>query len=79
MLIHEPTVPLGYFDCGQLTQRVLSLGEDAWNCDPRRQQGYDVHAQTQSVILLFCDGWPEVRTSRRYELGHSVRSEEHPD
>jgi hypothetical protein len=39
---------------------VLALDDEAWRADPRRQQDFDVHAQTQSVILLFCDGWPEV-------------------
>ncbi|HEX4241761.1 MAG TPA: aspartyl/asparaginyl beta-hydroxylase domain-containing protein [Steroidobacteraceae bacterium] len=43
---------------------MLSLDEQAWLGDPRRQQDYDVHAQTQSIILLFCDGWPDVTVSR---------------
>jgi hypothetical protein len=60
MISHEPTVPLGRVDCQALTEKVLSLEEEAWQGDPRRQQDYDVHAQTQSIILSFCDGWPEV-------------------
>ena len=64
MLLHEATTPLGNFDCRALTEKVLSLGEDAWAGDPRRQQDYDVHAQTQSIILLFCDGWPQLTVSR---------------
>lgn len=64
MLTHEPTTPLGMYDCRALTERVLSLDETAWHCDPRRQQDYDVHAQTQSIILLFCEGWPKVSVSR---------------
>ena len=64
MLMHEPTSPLGAFDCRALTERVLALEESAWAGDPRRQQDYDVHAQTQSIILLFCSGWPEVEVTR---------------
>jgi hypothetical protein len=60
----EPTVPLGKVDCQTLTDKVLLLSEAEWAVDSRRQQDYDVHAQTQSIILLFCDGWPDVTVSR---------------
>jgi len=60
MIANEPTVPLGKVDCRALAEKVLALDEDAWFADPRRQDDYDVHAQTQSIILLFCDGWPDV-------------------
>jgi len=64
VISNEPTAPLGKVDCQQLTDKVMSLDEEAWRADARRQQDYDVHAQTQAIILLFCDGWPEVRVSR---------------
>lgn len=64
MLIDEATVPLGAVDCESLTGKVLSLGEESWVGDARRQQDYDVHAQTQSIILLFCEGWPQVTVTR---------------
>lgn len=64
MLMHEPTNPLGTFDAQALTEKVLALEEAAWAGDPRRQQDYDVHAQTQSIILLFCSGWPKVAVTR---------------
>ena len=64
MLLHEPTTPLGTFDCRALSEKVLSLDEGAWAGDPRRQQDYDVHAQTQSIILLFCEGWPKMTIVR---------------
>jgi len=60
MIAHEPTVPLGKVECLALTQKVLSLDEDAWRADARRQDDYEVHAQTQSIILLFCEGWPDI-------------------
>ena len=64
MISNEPTVPLGIVDCQELTDKVMSLDEDAWRDDSRRQRDYDVHAQTQSIILLFCEGWPEVTVTR---------------
>ncbi len=64
MLKSEPAVALGKFDCDALTARVLALDEAAWRCDPRRQQNYDVHAETQSIILLFCKGWPKIQIER---------------
>lgn len=64
VISNEPTVPLGKVDCQRLTDKVVSLGEEAWRDDSRRQRDYDVHAQTQSIILLFCDGWPDVTVSR---------------
>lgn len=64
MLIDEPTSPLGEFDCVELTRRVLGVEEEQWHQDARRQQSYDVHAQTQSLILLFCSGWPKITVTR---------------
>jgi len=64
MRSNEPTFPLGKINCQALTDRVLSLEEEAWREDSRRQRDYDVHAQTQSIILLFCEGWPDVTVTR---------------
>jgi hypothetical protein len=63
MISNEATVPLGRVDCAALTEKVLSLDESAWLADARRQEDFDVHAQTQSIILTFCEGWPEVTVS----------------
>lgn len=60
MLIHTATRPLGPVDCVELTRQVLALEESAWAADPQRQLEHDVHAQTQSVLLLSCHGWPDV-------------------
>lgn len=64
MILNEATVPLGGFNCAAFTERVLALEEPAWHSDDRRQADYDVHAQTQSIILLFCEGWPDVKVGR---------------
>ena len=64
MILNEPTRPLGSVNCLALTEKVLSLEEAAWSADSYRQTEYDVHAQTQSIILLFCDGWPDIKVRR---------------
>ena len=58
---------LGAVNCATLRQRVLALGEDIWNEDVLRQVKHrNVHSQTQSVILIFCDEkWPDVTVSFR--------------
>ena len=64
MILNEATAPLGKFNCATFTEKVLALDEQAWHSDDRRQADYDVHAQTQSIILLFCEGWPDIKVSR---------------
>lgn len=50
---------LGAVNCAALRAQVLSLGEDIWFEDQLRQIEFDnVHSQTQSVLLIFCEGWP---------------------
>jgi hypothetical protein len=58
---------LGVVNCAGLRQRVLALSEQAWNEDVLRQvRHHNVHSQTQSVILIFCDEkWPDVTISFR--------------
>jgi hypothetical protein len=63
VLIDTPIRPLGYVDCRRLTERVLAADENAWYLDHRRQDDYEVHVETQSIILVFFDGWPEVRVT----------------
>lgn len=36
MISNEPTVPLGKVDCQELTDKVMSLAQEAWREDPRR-------------------------------------------
>ena len=63
MLIDAPIRPLGPVDCRALTERVLAVDESAWYADARRQDDYEVHAQTQSIILVFFTGWPQVQVT----------------
>lgn len=63
MLIETPIRPLGHVDCRDLAQRALAAADGAWYEDDRRQNDYEVHAETQSIILTFCTGWPTVKVS----------------
>ena len=63
MQIDTPIRPLGYVDSQGLIERVLATDERVWYADARRQDDYEVHAETQSIILVFFSGWPEVRVT----------------
>ena len=47
---------LGAIDVEPLRNAILGLAEADWLSNEQRQNDYEVHRQTQSVILVFCDG-----------------------
>ena len=50
---------LGQVDVEALGTRILSLEPEAWQEQVLRQQIYEVHRDTESVVMLFCDEkWP---------------------
>lgn len=65
MDIDVPLRELGEIDTNALRNAILSQEEAAWHEDEFRQDEYDVHRQTESIVLVFTDGalWPnsEVR------------------
>lgn len=65
MDIGTPLRELGAFDSTALRDAILDQDEAAWNEDQYRQDQYEVHRQTESIVLVFTDGsdWPnsEVR------------------
>lgn len=64
--MQKATRSLGAVDCRQLREEVLALPEPVWIEDCQRQVEFrNVHSQTQSILLIFCDGWPEVEISFR--------------
>jgi hypothetical protein len=63
MLIETPIRTLGHVECGALTRRVAACREEEWRFDSRRQDDYEVHLQTQSIILVFFTGWPQVQVA----------------
>ena len=56
MNINEPLRDLGRIDAQPLIDTILALHDEAWLLNVNRQQDYEVHKQTQSVVLVFCDG-----------------------
>jgi len=56
---------LGPVNHAALKAAVASAAPEVWLEDTLRQEAFDVHAQTQSIILLFADGWPELSIRRR--------------
>ena len=51
---------LGVIDIEELKQRILSQEPEAWAEQAIRQQTYEVHKDTESIVMLFCDeSWPE--------------------
>ncbi len=56
MNIDTPLKNLGGIDIDSLRRTVLSLDEETWLLNERRQTDYEVHRQTRSVVMVFCDG-----------------------
>ena len=43
-----------------LRDTILELEPEAWLEAPGRQQTYEVHKDTESIVMLFCDeSWPD--------------------
>ena len=51
---------LGEVDMGPLSDAILSLDSAAWREEEYRQEAFDVHRETESVVLVFVnlDSWP---------------------
>ncbi len=66
MDIDVPLRELGAIDTTALREAILSQEEAAWHEDEYRQQSYDVHDQTQSIVLVFTDGsnWPNIEVRK---------------
>lgn len=47
-----------------LIEAILTQPEEAWQANQHRQQAYDVHHQTESLVMIFCDGWPDMKISK---------------
>lgn len=55
---------LGPVDIGPLQRAVLGMDRTAWEAQQYRQKAYSVHEQTQSLVLVFCHGWPELQVTK---------------
>lgn len=55
---------LGPVDSAALIENVLAQGPEAWAAQQYRQNAYEVHNQTESLVMIFCNGWPEMQVSK---------------
>jgi hypothetical protein len=67
MNIDTPLRNLGEVPMQALLDTVTGLEDEAWLDQQYRQETYDVHKQTQSLVLLFTDGsgWPDIEISKQ--------------
>ena len=75
MDIDVPLRELGKVDISALQSAIAALGETDWRSNKLRQSEYEVHRQTESVVLVFTDGsgWPNIEVSK--EAGWDSLSE----
>ena len=51
---------LGEINIRDLQDRILTQEPEAWAEQAIRQQTYEVHKDTESIVMLFCDeSWPD--------------------
>ncbi|HLT92301.1 MAG TPA: aspartyl/asparaginyl beta-hydroxylase domain-containing protein [Woeseiaceae bacterium] len=61
-----PFRELGPVDVEPLRRAILEQDEAAWDEEQVRQQSYEVHKETRSIVLVFTDGsgWPEIEVRK---------------
>ncbi len=66
MNIDTPLRELGPVDSGALVETILAQQPDAWREEQYRQESYDVHRQTESIVLVFTelDDWPIITVKK---------------
>ncbi len=66
MNIDVPLRDLGDVSMDALRDTVLGLDDAAWADEQYRQETYEVHRQTESLVMLFTDGkgWPDIEVRR---------------
>ena len=55
MDIEQAMKDLGPVPADALRETILNLDENAWLANSVRQNEFEVHKQTRSVVLVFCD------------------------
>ena len=55
---------LGPVDLEPLSAAILATSEEAWQQQQYRQKAYSVHEHTESLVLIFCQGWPELQITK---------------
>ena len=66
---------LGKIAFEPLRDAVLNFDENIWQLNQLRQQRFkNVHSQTQSVVMIFCDGWPKLTVSKEAGWPHLAKT-----
>lgn len=75
MDIGVPLRELGEYDIAPLRDCILAQEEQVWLGNTYRQQEYEVHQQTNSIVMVFTDGsgWPDIEVRR--EPGWDILAE----
>ena len=53
-----------------MIDQILALDDQSWNENLSRQEMFDVHKKTSSLVMVFCDGWPELTVSKEKAWDH---------
>ena len=66
MDIDTPLRKLGRIDSDALREAILAQDEIAWKEDKYRQEEFEVHHATESIVVLFVDidKWPNIVVSQ---------------
>ena len=66
MDIGVPLRDLGEIDSSALQEAILAVDDKTWLENDYRQKAYDVHYQTQSLMMLFVEteNWPNIEVSK---------------
>lgn len=66
MDIGVPLRDLGEIDSSALQEAILAVDHKTWLENDYRQKAYDVHYQTQSLMMLFVEteNWPNIEVSK---------------
>ena len=66
MDIENPLRELGPVNSTDLRETILAQEAVAWEEDQYRQDAYEVHRATQSIVMIFVvtDQWPDIKVSK---------------
>ena len=72
MNIDSPLRELGPIDNSELSDAIMSLDESAWKENLTRQEEFEVHRATESVVMYFVDldQWPNVEVTKESGFKH---------
>ena len=56
--IDAPLRELGPIDNSELSDAIMSLDESVWKENLTRQEEFEVHRATESVVMYFVEVWP---------------------